>query len=194
MAALGVQSHHQADVFVREGAHERLESWLGKADRSELCFRRTDAHVKGTTGRWPLSVSADKLGVVAMRCALLQERFAAEVWDGERQPRGGTGRLVETYPAAALRVWGLPGDGYKGKEPERRAVRRVIVDGLQELPDLGELEAHSIASDEKLAWTDEKLAQDLGLQAEDIRRAQHLLTACRRSSAARPGWGLDGGR
>lgn len=30
-------------------------------------------------------------------------------------------------------------------------------------------------TDEKLAWTDEKLAQDLGLQAEDIRRAQHLL-------------------
>jgi hypothetical protein len=67
----------------------------------------------GYTGRWPLSVSADKLGIVAMRCALLQERFAAQVWEGQRQPRNGRSRLVETYPAGALHVWGLPRNGYK---------------------------------------------------------------------------------
>jgi hypothetical protein len=89
-------------------AHDRLDTWLGKVDRSELCFRRTDHRVRSLTGRWPLSVSADKLGVVAMRCAFLQERFAREAWGGLRQPRDGSGRLVETYPAATLQLLGLP--------------------------------------------------------------------------------------
>lgn len=131
-------------------AHERLKPWLGKVDRSELCFRRTDEHVKVRTGRWPLSVSADKLGIVAMRCALLQERFAAEAWGGQRQPRNGRGRLVETYPAGALHIWGLPRGGYKGTEERQQAVRAVIVDGLQGLADLGELAEASIASDDTL--------------------------------------------
>jgi hypothetical protein len=85
-----------------------------------------------------------------MRCALLQERFAAEVWGGQRQPRTGVGRLVETYPAGALHVWGLPRDGYKGKEERPRAIRAAIVDRLQGLADLGELQDASIASDDTL--------------------------------------------
>jgi predicted nuclease with RNAse H fold len=131
-------------------AHERLEPWLGTVDRSSLCFRRTDADVRARTGRWPLSVSADKLGVVAMRCALLQQRFAAEAWEGQHQPRNGRGRLVETYPAGALRLWGLPRNGYKGNDEHARAIRAVIVNALRELLDLGELEEASIGSDDTL--------------------------------------------
>lgn len=131
-------------------AHERLEPWLGKVDRAELCFRETDRHVKTQTGRWPLSVSTDKLGVVAMRCALLQERFAAEAWGGHRQPRDGTGRLVETYPAGALGVWGLPRTGYKRHTEEARAVRAAIVAGLQRFAQLGDLAEASIADDNTL--------------------------------------------
>ena len=85
-----------------------------------------------------------------MRCALLQERFAGEAGGGQRQPRNGRGRLVETYPAGALHVWGLPRDGYKGKAERPQAVRAVIVDALQGLADLGELEEASIASDDTL--------------------------------------------
>jgi predicted nuclease with RNAse H fold len=85
-----------------------------------------------------------------MRCALLQERFAAQAWEGQRQPRNGRGRLVETYPAGALHLWGLPRNGYKGNEEHPRAVRAVIVNGLRKLVDLGELEEVSIASDNTL--------------------------------------------
>ena len=132
-------------------AHERLEPWLGKVDRSELCFRETDRHVKAQTGRWPLSVSTDKLGVVALRCALLQERFAAEAWGGQRQPRDGTGRIVETYPAGALGVWGLPRSGYKHRNKgEARAVRAEIVDGLTRFAELGDTADASIADDHTL--------------------------------------------
>lgn len=138
------------DFVAAVSAHERLEPWLGTVDRSSLCFRCTDEHVRARTGRWPLSVSADKLGVVAMRCALLQERFAAEAWEGTRQPRNGGGRLVETYPAGALHLWGLPRNGYKGNEERPRAVRAVIVNALREFVDLGKLEQASIVSDDTL--------------------------------------------
>jgi hypothetical protein len=106
--------------------------------------------VKARTGRWPLSVSADKLGVVAMRCALLQERFATEAWEGQRQPRNGRGRLVEAYPAGALHLWGLPRSGYKGNDEQPRAVRAVIVNALRKLMDPGEVEEASIGSDDTL--------------------------------------------
>ena len=138
------------DFVAAVSAHERLEAWLGKVDRSSLCFRYTDGNVRLRTGRWPLSVSADKLGVVAMRCALLQERFAIEAWEGQRQPRNGSGRLVETYPAGALYLWGLPRNGYKGNDEHPRAVREVIVNDLGTRVDLGELEEASIASDDTL--------------------------------------------
>ena len=41
------------------------------------------------------------------------------------QPRDGSGRLAEVYPAASLKIWGLNGRGYKGRgipEAERLAL------------------------------------------------------------------------
>jgi predicted nuclease with RNAse H fold len=131
-------------------AHERREPWLGEVDRTELCFRRTDHAVRDRTGSWPLSVSADKLGIVAMRCALLQERFAREVWAGERQPRHGSGRLVETYPAATLQVLGLPFRSYKGDGEGRAELRRKIVEGLAPLVDIDDVRAACLADDNVL--------------------------------------------
>jgi hypothetical protein len=138
------------DFVAAISAHERLEPWLGMVDRSELCYRATDHQVRMVTNKWPLSVSADKLGIVAMRCALLQERMTAEVWQGERQPRDGTGCLVEVYPASALRVWGLQSEGYKGAGTEKTAVRVAIVQGLREVLDLDQVTDQCIASDDSL--------------------------------------------
>ncbi len=76
-------------------------------------------------------MSADRLGSVAMRCALLQRRWADEVW-GRPAARDGTDALVETYPAAALVAWEIDGRGYKSRQhPEAaRAVRERIVESL----------------------------------------------------------------
>jgi predicted nuclease with RNAse H fold len=37
--------------------------------RRELSFRETDREIKRLTHRWPLSVSTDRLGLTAIRCA-----------------------------------------------------------------------------------------------------------------------------
>ncbi|MET2010718.1 DUF429 domain-containing protein [Microbacterium chocolatum] len=89
----------------------------GKDGRRPLAYRRTDVEVQRRTGRWPLSVSTDRLGLTAMRCAVLLDRFARA---GEHVDRAGSGRFVEVYPAASLRIWGLLEPRYK-VDPDARA-------------------------------------------------------------------------
>jgi predicted nuclease with RNAse H fold len=109
------------DDFVRAVvAHHAFEPWPIARDekrvRESLRLRRGDIFVRSLDlGSTPLSVSSDLIGVVAMRAALLQSSWA-QPW-GRLEPRDGSGRLVETYPAAALRSWKFlkrRGDGYKG--------------------------------------------------------------------------------
>jgi len=78
-----------------------------------LRYRETDRVVAARTGRWPLSVSTDLIGVPTFRAARLLARLAA---GGHAVDRRGAGRLVETYPAAALRIWGFESTGYKRRE------------------------------------------------------------------------------
>ncbi len=76
--------------------------------RDELCFRTTDHRVTEILGRWPLSVSGDKLGMVAMRCSGLLQKLSVD-------DRSGVGPVFEVYPSVALASWGLQSRGYKGK-------------------------------------------------------------------------------
>jgi predicted nuclease with RNAse H fold len=113
-------------------AHHGLRPWPGTDDRSTLTHRDTDRVTWQWTQRLPMSASADRLGSVAMRCALLQQRWADEVW-GLPAPRDGEGRLLETYPAAAFLMWGIDCRGYKraGRlDDATRKVRSGVVDGL----------------------------------------------------------------
>jgi hypothetical protein len=73
-------------------------------------MRVTDLVVRQETRLIPLSVSADRLGHVAMRCACLLSQFAQE---GHVACRDSSGTIAEVYPAASLKVWGLPHRGYK---------------------------------------------------------------------------------
>ena len=92
--------------------------------RRPLLLRTTDlAVIDLVGGRPPLSVSADKIAVCAMRCA---ELLSALTIDGSIDRTGG-GVAIEVYPAAALRQWGFDATGYKGTEPQRQETRRRLV-------------------------------------------------------------------
>lgn len=78
--------------------------------RRRMAYRETDRVVREFTGRWPLSVSTDRLGLTAMRCAGLLSKLQA---DGADVNRAGEGKIVEVYPAAALRLWGFDSTGYR---------------------------------------------------------------------------------
>ena len=85
--------------------------------RRELSFRETDREIKRLTGRWPLSVSTDGLGLTAIRCAGLLSKYQA---NGIEIDRAGSKLLVEVYPGATLRNWNLDTTGYR-INPEARA-------------------------------------------------------------------------
>ncbi len=98
-------------------------------------LRATDRAVHEATRLTPLSVSTDRIGVVAMRCA----RLLAAHWQATSQPpdRSGAGGVVEAYPAAALVQWGIsqrigvsdPGT-YKGTSASAAARRSRIIDAI----------------------------------------------------------------
>jgi hypothetical protein len=102
------------------------------AHQRQMRFRATDHAVIDVVGITPLSVSTDRIAIVAMRCA----RLLSAYWrvSGQRPDRSGRGTIVEVYPAAALRVWGLgqhdhpqdPGS-YRGSTPGARRRRARIM-------------------------------------------------------------------
>lgn len=105
-----VRAHHSGSA---------LELVDGGADwRRPLVYRRTDHVVRERIGRWPLSVSTDRLGVTALRCAGLLRRLAES---GFPVDRAAEGRLFEVYPGGSLRLWGFDTTGYR-VDAERRAV------------------------------------------------------------------------
>ena len=106
--------------------------------RESLRHRTTDLFVRALDlGSTPLSVSSDLIGVVAMRGAWLQSAWAQR-WGG-LESRDGSGRLVETYPAAALRAWGFlarrgvryKGGGAQGARESQRDERRRIIEEIE---------------------------------------------------------------
>jgi len=97
--------------------HTHGAAWPGRGQpgaphRRSLRYRLTDEIVREQLNVVPLSVSTDRIGVTAMRCAALLDALAVE---GQPVDRAGSGRVVEVYPAAALKHWGLAYRGYKNK-------------------------------------------------------------------------------
>jgi predicted nuclease with RNAse H fold len=91
--------------------------------RRRASFRESDRHVREVTGKWPLSVSTDRLGLTAMRCAGLQGRIQQS---GIEIDRSGSGKVVEIYPGASLRLWGFDTAGYRTNEDARTELLTII--------------------------------------------------------------------
>ncbi len=108
------------DDFVAAVAEHHEGRPFGTASMDRLARRETDRWVHGhpEIRQLPLSVSTDRIAYPAMRMA----RVIGEIV-GEPIDRSGAGKLVEVYPAAALRVWGLRHRGYK-----RTADRQALLD------------------------------------------------------------------
>lgn len=130
-----VRAHH-ADAVPQLGPVEGGADW-----RRPLVYRYTDHVVRERIGRWPLSVSTDRLGVTALRGAGLLRRLAADNFPVDRAAEG---RLFEVYPGGSLRLWGFETKGYR-VDPDRRA--RLLADLADRAPwlDLGPFRALAIA-------------------------------------------------
>lgn len=91
--------------------------------RRTLSHRETDRQIKELTGRWPLSVSTDRLGLTAMRCAGLLSRYQQA---GIKVDRSGQGTLAEVYPGATLRTWSFDTTNYRvNKEVRAKLIKEL---------------------------------------------------------------------
>jgi predicted nuclease with RNAse H fold len=124
-----ISAHHTGNVIVpAEVADPTWQSTLAYrvTDKAVHCTTLHDTTgVHDTTGLMPLSVAADRIAYTAMRCARLLAQLASK---GQPVDRCGTGVVVEVYPAASLKQWGLPHRGYKGKSNIKRLAQ--VVDAL----------------------------------------------------------------
>ena len=169
-------------------AHHALQPWTGTNERATLTHRETDRVVRSLGAGNPLSVSADKLGSVAMRSALLQRRWADEVW-ANQAPRDGSGPLVETYPAAALRAWHIESKGYKNRsdQDDAQRVRAEVVDAIEVAVggwlDLQQVRARCVTSDHVL---DALVCALVAIAAKS--GATHMPAEDQRQAALIEGW------
>jgi len=118
--ALGWPSEFANFVKAYSSASLEGQAFDGGIDwRRKLAYRETDREVHRLTGRWPLSVSTDRLGMTALRCAGLLSKLQQS---GLHIDRSGRGLVVEVYPAASMRIWGLKIDGYRNSAETREAL------------------------------------------------------------------------
>lgn len=119
-AELPALAHHEACADGRPGLGNTFTHRL----TDDVAWKRT-----GAGRRRPLSVSVDKLGVLAIRGAGLLARLAEE---GRAVPRDGSGAVAEVYPAYALIMWGIASEGtYKGKGEGAEAARGRVLAALE---------------------------------------------------------------
>jgi predicted nuclease with RNAse H fold len=112
-----LSAHHAGD-----SAHERRG--FAEPGVSRFTRRLTDERVRERTGLVPLSVSADRIAYVALRAVrLLAQLEAGEGFDASRID----GTAVEAYPAAALKIWGLSHNRYKGV-PRQTQLAALVTD------------------------------------------------------------------
>jgi predicted nuclease with RNAse H fold len=109
--------------FVEAVGRQHAGGLFGTASGRALRLRTTDQLI---SGRPPLSVSADRIAVVAFRAARLLDALGPV-------RRDGSDRIMEVYPAAALRRWGLQLPHYK---VNREARGRIVAAISAALPSL----------------------------------------------------------
>jgi len=154
-AADGENRAGRPDGFVSFVEKYHMGRTPAPVERVDFRFRRTDKTIHDRFHKWPLSVSTDRLGIVAHRLVSLLSRLT----DCDIPPFWKNGRpttLIEVYPAATLLALGVNLAGYKRDPKIRRNVLRDLNVAGPEIPtDLAEL---CIASDDALdaavcAWT-----------------------------------------
>lgn len=125
--ALGWPNRFVDFLVDHQTASHALDSDFGSMDwRRELSYRETDRRVREATGRWPLSVATDRLGVTALRCAGLVARLGASGIDVDRSGWGG---IVEVYPAGSMKIWGFDTSGYRASTDARARLLDSITAG-----------------------------------------------------------------
>lgn len=110
------------EPFVEAISGWRARGSFPSGSREPLRLRATDIYVK-QRALTPFSVSADKIGALAMRCALLLTQLGAR--EGTNLDRVD-GKVIECYPSAALYCFGFTRAEVKGAKTDPSVRSRLL--------------------------------------------------------------------
>ncbi|MBK6871390.1 MAG: DUF429 domain-containing protein [Kineosporiaceae bacterium] len=170
-----LQAHHNGHVVAPVDV-------IGRDWRRRLANRATDRQVHLVCGVTPLSVAADRIALTAMRAAGILARLADE---GRPVDRSGSGVVVEVYPAASLKIWQLPHQGYK--RAENQLVREQLIASLLVAApwlDLGSSSDLCVRSDDAL----DAVIAALTARAHKLGLTTTPAAGLQREQATREGW------
>jgi len=139
----------EAPLWLHPAGRKRWNATTRRLTDGYVAWRQYEDHQAGARHtNWPLSAVVERITPTVLRCA----RLLWELSEGHIIDRiGYDSRIIETYPAAALRLWKFSTDGYKDKKQD--ASRVAIVEKLEsEVPwlDLGVHRAEFVAHDDAL--------------------------------------------
>lgn len=101
-----------------------------------LFRRETDRFIKEQLGKQPLDVGADRIARTAHSALSLLSNISKAIGNpiplAWRVDFSGVA-AIEVYPAATLRVYGLPETAYK--KPSEKKARQTFIDGLAKITD-----------------------------------------------------------
>ena len=130
------------DEFVEAlSDYHNTQRWPSGMDNPRTAFywRETDRWVRTHAHKVPLSVSSDKIAIVAMRCAVVLDELRYKLGP-DAVIRTGDGLVCEVYPDPALRYWtACHAQGLRRRETYKGAAaanRRAELLGIlqQDLP------------------------------------------------------------
>ena len=165
----------------RDGMPVGPQDVAGKDWRRRLAYRATDRAIVASCGVKPLSVAADRIGLTAMRGASLLSQLAER---GQPVDRTGTGVVVEVYPAASLKAWGLPHQKYKGTNLDGRLKLLRALSTAAPWLDLGQHAERCAQSDDAL----DAVIAALTARAKALNLTSTPSTSDEQDLAAREGW------
>jgi hypothetical protein len=124
--------------FVRALAPDTLPNGVKVYRASEAYWRTQRLNVRSNLWCGPRGGAA-----FTAACMTLLHRHSGPVWP--LRPGGAGALLVEAYPAAQLRTWGLNPQGYNGPTPKAAKARETLVQAL--------VREHDLRADEAILET-----------------------------------------
>lgn len=112
-------------------------------------MRSTDAYwnKKGLNVRSTLCAGSRGGAAMTAACFKLLHRAQRPIWHWAQDSRG---LLVEAFPMAQMKQWGLPNNGYGKQDRKGEMFREQIIDGIRGRIDIGRFDAVLISSADAL--------------------------------------------
>jgi len=112
-------------------------------------MRSTDAYwsQKGLNVRSTLWAGARGGAAMTAACFILLHRVQRPIWPWVQDAKGF---LVEAFPMAQLKQWGLPYNGYGKQDRKGELLRKQIIDGMRERIDLAAFDAILVSNADAL--------------------------------------------